>query len=156
MELRDIIRTKRKAAGMSMRDLGERIGVSHGTISRWESGDISSLHASNALALSEVLGIPLSVFGVDPEGEKYVARARIETIMALAFGEIKEKDLIPAAFNPKDPKDAALYDIFRDIAEKYDLSDLENSLLEYYRSATPEAQKSAFMVLQANQKEESI
>lgn len=155
MELRDIIRTKRKAAGMSMRDLGEKIGVSHGTISRWESGDISSLHGRNALALCQVLNIPLSLFGVDPDGQKYVELARLQVIMKVAFDELDENALKSIVFDPKDPKDAALFDTFKNIADMYDLSDLENSLLTYYRSATPEAQKSAFMVLRANQKEAS-
>lgn len=153
---RNLIRDRRRDLGMTMKELSEKVGVSEGTVSRWESGNISSMRASHALSLAQVLSIPLSVFGVDQIGQKIAEKGRIENIMALAFGDLEKEDLIPGAFDPTNPKDAALYDIFRDIAEKYDLSDLENSLLEYYRSATPEAQKSAFMVLQANQKEESI
>lgn len=41
MEIKDILKERRIARGLSMKELAEKVGVSEGTISRWESGDIA-------------------------------------------------------------------------------------------------------------------
>lgn len=61
MGINEIIRNKRIEKGLSMKELAERIGVSEGTISRWESGKIEDMRRSRIKALSEVLGIPVHV-----------------------------------------------------------------------------------------------
>lgn len=61
MTINEIIRSKRIEMGFSMKELAERIGVSEGTISRWESGKIEDMRRSRIKALSEVLDIPIHV-----------------------------------------------------------------------------------------------
>lgn len=61
MGINEIIRNRRIEKGLSMKELAERLGVSEGTISRWESGKIEDMRRSRIKALSEVLGIPLYV-----------------------------------------------------------------------------------------------
>ena len=61
MGINEIIRNRRIEKGLSMKELAERLGVSEGTISRWESGKIEDMRRSRIKALSEVLGIPLHV-----------------------------------------------------------------------------------------------
>lgn len=39
MEMGERIREARMAKGMTMEELGEKLGVSHATVSRWESND---------------------------------------------------------------------------------------------------------------------
>lgn len=66
MELKHLIKTKREEKGLTMKELAERIGVSEGTISRWESGHISNMRRDKIQALSDVLGIPLkTIMGWD-------------------------------------------------------------------------------------------
>lgn len=49
-----------------MEEVAKRIGVSHATISRWESGDIASMKQSRIKALAEVLGLsPLDLLVSD-------------------------------------------------------------------------------------------
>jgi transcriptional regulator with XRE-family HTH domain len=61
MGINEIIRNRRIEKGLSMKELAERLGVSEGTISRWESGKIEDMRRSRIKALSEVLGIPLYI-----------------------------------------------------------------------------------------------
>ena len=61
MGINEIIRNRRIEKGLSMKELAEKIGVSEGTISRWESGKIEDMRRSRIKALSEVLGIPVHV-----------------------------------------------------------------------------------------------
>ena len=57
MKANEVIKLKRKEKGMTLRELAEKVGVSEGTVSRWESGDIRSMKHPNIEALSKVLGI---------------------------------------------------------------------------------------------------
>lgn len=61
MEVKDIIYNHRKAKGITMKDLAMLIGVSEGTISRWESGDIENMRRDKIAAISKILDIPLEV-----------------------------------------------------------------------------------------------
>lgn len=71
MEIKDILKERRIARGLSMKELAEKVGVSEGTISRWESGDIANMRRDKIAALSDVLGIsPMTILGIE-EGEHY-------------------------------------------------------------------------------------
>lgn len=59
MEVKDLIHTKRIEHGMTMKDLAKAVGVSEGTISRWESGRIENMRRDKIAKLSEVLDIPV-------------------------------------------------------------------------------------------------
>lgn len=61
MELKDIIKQKREEKDMTMKQLAEKIGVSEGTISRWESGNIANMRRDKIYTLSKTLDIPLNV-----------------------------------------------------------------------------------------------
>lgn len=61
MELKDIIKQKREEKEMTMKQLAEKIGVSEGTISRWESGNIANMRRDKIYTLSKTLDIPLHV-----------------------------------------------------------------------------------------------
>lgn len=54
---------------MTMKELAQKVGVSEGTISRWESGEIKNMKRKAVAALSTALDIPLSVLmGWDESG----------------------------------------------------------------------------------------
>jgi len=56
MKLQDIIRAARKAAGMRQRDLADRLGVTHGAISQWESG-ITIPPIAHRIDMAEIFGL---------------------------------------------------------------------------------------------------
>lgn len=66
MDVKELLKERRVALGLSMKELAERVGVSEGTISRWESGDIENMRRDKIAALSEVLGIPpVTLLGIE-------------------------------------------------------------------------------------------
>ena len=67
MEIKDLIKSRRIDLGMTMKELGDAVGVSEATISRYESGQIANMKRATIVALSKVLGIPTSRFIDDEE-----------------------------------------------------------------------------------------
>ena len=63
-----IIRDRRIELGLTMKDIANYVGVSEGTVSRWESGNIANMKRSRINKLAEVLRIsPLAIIGVESE-----------------------------------------------------------------------------------------
>ena len=62
-----LIKRKRKEKNLTMIELGYAIGVTNGTISKWERGQIKNMKRDKMEALCAVLGIPPMVLinGVD-------------------------------------------------------------------------------------------
>lgn len=68
MEVKDLIKAKRIEKGLTNVELGELVGVSGSTISRWESGNIATMKQSRIAALAKALGIsPIDIIGDDTE-----------------------------------------------------------------------------------------
>lgn len=61
MKTNELIRAKRKEKGLTLRDVADVCGVSEGTVSRWESGDIKNMRRDKIEKLSRVLDVPPSV-----------------------------------------------------------------------------------------------
>lgn len=55
--VKDIIKEKRKEYGMTMKELADNLGVSSGTISRWESGEIYNMRRDAIASLAKTLDI---------------------------------------------------------------------------------------------------
>lgn len=62
MEIKDLIKSRRIELGMTMKELGDAVGVSEATISRYESGQIANMKRTTIIALSKILGIPTTRF----------------------------------------------------------------------------------------------
>ncbi|MFB0918967.1 MAG: helix-turn-helix transcriptional regulator [Clostridiaceae bacterium] len=60
MEVKDLIKKKRKDLGYTQVELGKLVGVSGPTIARYESGNIENMGRGVISKLSQVLGIPAS------------------------------------------------------------------------------------------------
>ena len=45
MEIAKLMRERRLELGLTMKQLGQKVGVTTATVSRWESGEISALKA---------------------------------------------------------------------------------------------------------------
>lgn len=68
MDLRDILRNRRLELGLTMKQVADSVGVSEGTISKWESGNISSMRLDKAFAISKVLSLdPRLLMGQDED-----------------------------------------------------------------------------------------
>lgn len=59
------IRKKRKERGWTLKDVAQAVGVSEGTVSRWENGLIKNMRGSHFALLSQELNIPLSAFLIE-------------------------------------------------------------------------------------------
>ena len=56
-EVNEILKERRIELNMTMLDVAKKVGVSEGTISRWESGDIANMKRDKIAALAKALSI---------------------------------------------------------------------------------------------------
>ena len=63
-QVRELLKSRRKELGFTMKELAEKVGVSEATISRWESGDIANMKRNRIAKLSDALEIsPAAIMG---------------------------------------------------------------------------------------------
>lgn len=64
MNISNFIKSKRLELGLTMREVADFVGVSEGTISRWESGEIKNMKRNKIAKLSQILKIsPMELMG---------------------------------------------------------------------------------------------
>ena len=100
MEVKDIIRNKRIELGLSMKELADKVGVTEGTISRWESGNIANMRRDKIVALANALGVsPALIMGWEEEQPKQRYYLDDETAAAAQelFGRKEMRVLFDAA-----------------------------------------------------------
>ncbi len=62
--IKTILREKRLERDLTLREIGDAVGVSEATVSRWESGEISNMRRDRIFAYAKILGIsPLVIMG---------------------------------------------------------------------------------------------
>lgn len=61
MGVKDIIKNRRIEMNMTMKEVADKVGVSEGTVSRWESGDIANMRRDKIMALAKVLDLSPNV-----------------------------------------------------------------------------------------------
>lgn len=72
MEIKEIIKLRRKELRLNMADVAKACGVSEATVSRWESGNIDDMKRSRIAALAKILEIsPSVIVGSDEDEEMY-------------------------------------------------------------------------------------
>lgn len=70
MEIKDIIYNRRIELGLTMKQVADAVGVSEGTISRWESGDIANMRRDKIAALAKTLLLsPATIMGWEEKPE---------------------------------------------------------------------------------------
>lgn len=69
MQLKDIIKTRRKELNLTLAEIAKACNVSEATVSRWESGDIGDMKRSRIAALSKVLKVSPSIIVGTSEDE---------------------------------------------------------------------------------------
>jgi len=61
-----LLKERRTQKGLTMKAVANAVGVSEGTVSRWESGNIANMGRSKIYALSKVLDLtPAEVMGIE-------------------------------------------------------------------------------------------
>ena len=60
-EVNEILKDRRIELGLTMLDVAKKVGVSEGTISRWESGNIANMKRDKIAALADALDISPSL-----------------------------------------------------------------------------------------------
>jgi transcriptional regulator with XRE-family HTH domain len=64
MDIKDELKSRRQELGLTLKDVSDEVGVSEGTISRWESGDIQNMRRDRIMAYAKALKIsPAVVMG---------------------------------------------------------------------------------------------
>ena len=100
MEIKDILKAKRIQKEMTMKELADKVGVSEGTISRWESGDIANMKRDKIVSLADALEIsPLTIMGIDAAAQRKkdlqeIARKAMEEYDALQKMSPEIRELI--------------------------------------------------------------
>lgn len=77
MEIKEILKKRRLEKQLTLDDVGQAVGVSAATISRWESGDIANMRRDKIVKLAKALEIsPAVIMGwsdaIDETGENKV------------------------------------------------------------------------------------
>ena len=81
--IKNMLKTRRIELNLTMKQVAEAVGVSEGTVSRWESGEISNMKRSRIAALAKVLKIkPSDIIGVTSDvhetaSEETIVKGRV-------------------------------------------------------------------------------
>lgn len=66
--VKTLLRNRRKELGLTMKEVALAVGVSEGTVSRWESGNIANMGRDKINALSKVLNLsPINIMGINDD-----------------------------------------------------------------------------------------
>lgn len=57
VKINGLLKERRKELNLTMLELAKKVGVSEGTISRWESGDIANMRRDKIVALAKALDV---------------------------------------------------------------------------------------------------
>lgn len=95
MGIKETIYNRRNELGLTMKQLADAVGVSEGTISRWESGDIANMRRDKIKALADALDISPGVImgwedapkSLDNYGFQKVKFRNIPILGEIACGE---------------------------------------------------------------------
>lgn len=84
MDIRDLIKNRRKELNLTLLDIAKACDVSEATVSRWESGDIGDMKRSRIASLAKVLKISPSIIVGDLSNSPYE-----ETLIDPRFNDFK-------------------------------------------------------------------
>ena len=86
--MKNTIKDRRIELGLTMKEVGDAVGVSEATVSRWESGDIADMKRSRIINLAEALKIsPLEILDLPPDKKQPTQESGLSE-MAIKIGEI--------------------------------------------------------------------
>ncbi len=83
MDLKIELKKRRKELGLTMLEVAQKVGVSEGTVSRWESGDIANMRRDKIVLLAKALKVsPSFIMGWDDEDSHKVDTKPITSILS--------------------------------------------------------------------------
>lgn len=88
MDIKDILRNKRKELGLTMKEVADACDVSEATVSRWESGNIGDMKRSRIAALANILKISPSIIVGFADDEEIYQQLEITYIKVPLYGDI--------------------------------------------------------------------
>lgn len=88
MDIKTILRNKRKELGLTMKEVADACGVSEATVSRWESGNIGDMKRSRISALANILKISPSLIVGYADDENIYNQLEITYIKVPLYGDI--------------------------------------------------------------------
>lgn len=113
MEFRDILRTRRKALGLTLEEIAQATDVTRATVQRWESGSISNVRYDKLAKLADVLQVtPAFLMGVSEPGDKEKTPEEMELEEYMEY--LKNRSEIRMLFSVS--KDATKEDVMRAVA----------------------------------------
>lgn len=93
MDISNKIHSLRIRHGYSIRELGEKVGVSHATISRWETGKVENLFIGNIEALAKALHVsPLYLLGFEKANTDVMVQKISNKIQSLSSDDLLKLD----------------------------------------------------------------
>ena len=97
MEIKDILKSRRLELDLTMKEVADIVGVSEGTISRWESGEIANMRRDKIAALAKVLRIsPSIIMGWEEPKEKETALRPDETDLLTSYNKLNDAGKVKA------------------------------------------------------------
>ena len=90
MQLNELLKQRRLESELTMKQVAQSVGVSEGTVSRWESGEISNMKRDKIEKLSIILGIPVEILLGRDSGTETVRCIRIPVLGRVAAGQPTE------------------------------------------------------------------
>lgn len=116
MAIKDILKNRRIELHLTMKEVADKVGVSEGTISRWESGDIENMRRDKIMALAKALQISPAVImewedpttvHTDGQSESYYVDAETRQL-AQELHDNPELSVMLDAYKTLSPRDAKL------------------------------------------------
>ena len=130
-----IIYNRRKELGLTMEQVGNYVGVSKGTVKKWENGAIANVKRDKIAKLSQILKLNPITF--------ITGEIKLNNNDELNLPPSDTKSYIIEAMSPTDQKEKT--------AEKSDLSPEQQELLNLFDSAPADLQVAALAVLRAGE-----
>lgn len=88
MDIKTILRNRRKELELTMKEVADACGVSEATVSRWESGNIGDMKRSRISALANILKISPSLIVGFADDEKLYDQLEMTYIKVPLYGDI--------------------------------------------------------------------
>lgn len=90
MELNELMKRRRIEADLTLKEVANAVGVNEGTVSRWESGEISNMKRNHIPKLSAILSIPVAVLLGQEDINDIVNAKRIPVLGRIAAGTMTD------------------------------------------------------------------
>lgn len=96
MDSKDVIRTERIKHGWTMKQFADKVGVSEGTVSRWESGEIANMRRDKIVLISKLFDIsPAVLMGWDiPDQDVSLTKTELSIVIAYRKADDDDRRLV--------------------------------------------------------------